>query len=84
MESRFRVIEKERETMCNYGPHEPCGNKAHVCLLYDFPPTTTYIFKTDDKGNLKSMSGPKREDDAKRKVGYSGENYKSAIMFYNF
>ena len=74
MESRFRVIEKEIKTLCNFDPHGPVGSKAHVCLLYDFPPTTTYIFKTDGNGNLKSTLGPKREDDVKRKVGYSGEN----------
>ena len=49
---------------------------AVICLLYDFPPTKTYMFNVDSKGTLSKDSPFERtENDANRKIGYSGENY---------
>ena len=48
-------------------------NDAIICLLYDFPPTTTYSFNADSNGKLKGTPVGKNEAEAQRKIGYSGK-----------
>ena len=51
------------------------ASQAIICLLYDFPPTTTYTIIADRNGKLKGVPNANIEDEANRKIGYSGKNY---------
>ena len=74
METSFRVFDANPHTEirkhCRF--NVATLSPAIICLLYDFPHTTTYSFNTDANGYLKGKPAGKNETEAKRKIGYSG------------
>jgi hypothetical protein len=74
METTFRVWDPvtrndiQKHCKFNIARH----SQAVICLLYDFPPTTTYNFIEDSNGKLKGTPGAINEKEANRKIGYSG------------